>query len=116
MPTRQIVELGDTHNSGEAASESQRNLQSQLLDRRLTSSDIDRRINAIDALLSTQLLLIQSVRELNERSSTRSAEKNMLSDRSRISGQRSGRHNSCELQKHDHNFANPRQPLLHMLT
>ena len=54
------------------------------------SSEVDKRINAIVAPLATQLeLLIQLVKELSERSSTRSTEGHRLSVRSRLFGQRS---------------------------
>ena len=56
-PTRQFVELGDAHGSGESASDGEGNLRSQLLDRIKTASEIDRRINAIAAHLSTQFQL-----------------------------------------------------------
>ena len=47
----------------------------------------------LSAPLSTQLeTLIQSVRELNERSSTRSPESYIASDRSKSSDQRSDNH------------------------
>ena len=57
----------------------------------MTSIEIVWRINAIVTLLSTQLemLIIQSVRELNERNSCRSTEENVASDQSSSSDQRS---------------------------
>ena len=74
-PTRQLVEVGDVHLSGESASGGEDNLQSQLLDRRLSSSEVGRTINAIAGPLVMQLeTLIQSMRELSERSSNRSTE------------------------------------------
>ena len=89
-PTRWFSELGDPHNLGESASYGKDNLLSQLLDGRMTPSEIDGRLNAIVTPLSTHSeLLIQSVRELNQRSSTRSTEWNLTSDRSRSSNQRS---------------------------
>ena len=88
--TRQFVEIGDVHHSGESASEGEDNLQSQLLDRRLPSSEVDRGIDAIVAPLATQLVaLIQSVRELSEESSNQSTEGNRASEQSRSSRQRS---------------------------
>ena len=70
-PTRLLVELGDVHHSRESGNDGEKNLLSRLLDRRMTSSEIDSRINAIVAPLYIQLeALIQSVLELNERSST----------------------------------------------
>ena len=54
-PTRHFVEVGDIHHSGESASEGEDNLQSQLLERRLSSSEVDRKINAISAPLAMQL-------------------------------------------------------------
>ena len=92
-PTRQFVEVGDVHPSGQSASEGEDNLQSQLLDRRMSSSEVDRIINAIGATLATQLeTLIQSLGELSEKSSNRSTEGNAISERSRSSGQRSDTH------------------------
>ena len=62
IPTKPFVELGDLHHLSGSASEED-NLPSQLLDRRLTPSEVDRRINAIVASLATQLrTLIQSVK------------------------------------------------------
>ena len=52
MPT-QLVKRGDAHNSGESAGDGEENMRPRLLDRRLTSTDIDLRINAIVAPLST---------------------------------------------------------------
>ena len=93
-PTKQFVEIGDNHHSGESVSDGEENLRSQLLDRTITSSQVDRRINAIVAPLSTGLeMLIQSVRVLRVKDSTRSTEGNATSERSRSSGQHS--HNSC---------------------
>ena len=54
-PTRQFIKVGDIHHSGESASEGEDNLQSQLLDRRLSSGEVDRKINAISASLAMQL-------------------------------------------------------------
>ena len=80
-PTRQYVELFDAHNSGESGSVVDKSLRSQLLDLKITSSEIDRRMNPIVALLFTQLkMMIQSTNELNERTSTRSTEKNVASE------------------------------------
>ena len=80
-PTKQLVEVGDVHYSGKSAIEGEDNLQSQLLDRKMFSNEVDRRINATVTLLATQLKpLIQSVRELRERSSNRSIEGNEASD------------------------------------
>ena len=54
----------------------------------MSSREVDIKINAIVAPLSTQLeIIIQPVSELGERSSTRSTEGNVLSERSRSSGQ-----------------------------
>ena len=86
--TRQFVEIGDAHVSAESASDVEDNLQSQKLERKLWSSEVDRRINAIVAPLATQLeTLIQSVKELSERSSNRLTEDNVTSERSRSSSQ-----------------------------
>ena len=54
-PTREFIETGDAHVSAESASDVEDNPQSQLLERKLSSSEIDRRINAIVAPLATQL-------------------------------------------------------------
>ena len=76
-PTRQFVEIGDAHVATESGSDTGDNLQSQLLDRKSSSSEIDRIINAIVAPLATQLeMLIQSVWGVGERSSNRSIEGN----------------------------------------
>ena len=89
-PARQLVEIGIVHHSDESASDGEENLLSQLLDRWMISSEIEKMLNAIVAPLSTQLeMLIQSVTELSERSLTLSTEGNVTSDRSRSSGQRS---------------------------
>ena len=89
-PTQQFVEIGELHFSAESCSDAEDNLQPQLLDRKLSSSEVDRRIDAMVAPLFTQQeTLIQSVRKLSERSSNRSTEGNVASDRSRSSGQHS---------------------------
>ena len=92
-PNRQFVKIGDARNSVESVSDVEDNLQSQSPERRICSSEVDRRINAIAAPLATQLeTLIQSVRERSEGSSNRSTEANVASERSRSSGQRSDRY------------------------
>ena len=53
--TWQFIEIGDAHVSTELASDVEDNLQSQLPDWKLTSSEVGKRINAIVAPLSTQL-------------------------------------------------------------
>ena len=54
------------------------------------SSEVDWRVNATVAPLATQLeTLIQSLREFSERSSNRSGEENVASERSRFLSQRS---------------------------
>ena len=86
----QVFEVGDVHQSVESASDNEENLRSTLLDLRMTSSGIGRRINTIVARPSTQLeTLIQSVRELNEGNSTRSTKGSIVFERSRSSDQRS---------------------------
>ena len=71
-PTRHFVEIGYAHVSAESANDVEDNLQSQILERKLSSNEVDERINAIVAALATQLeKLIQSVRELDEGSSNR---------------------------------------------
>ena len=54
-PITQSVEVGDVHHSGGSASEGDDILRFQLLDRRMCSSEDDRRINAIVAPLATLL-------------------------------------------------------------
>ena len=94
-PTRQFGDVGDSHHWGESASKGKDNLQSQSLDRRMFSSEVDRRIKAIVAPLAAQLeTIIQLVRELCERSSNRSTEGNAASERSRSSCQRSDNNRS----------------------
>ena len=86
-PTPKFVDIGNVHASVGSTSDGEDNLQSQLLERKLSSSKVDRRINAIVAPLATQIeTLIQSVRELNEKSSNGSTEGNVASERSRSSG------------------------------
>ena len=53
-PTRELVEIGDVHFFGESASERESKLQSQLLDGRMSSSEVHGRINATVSL-ATQL-------------------------------------------------------------
>ena len=56
----------------------------------MTSNLIGRKVNASVALLSKQLeALIQSVRELNGRRSSRMIEENMMTERWKLSSQRS---------------------------
>ena len=43
-PTKKLVEIGDFYQSGQSASEGQNNWQSQFLDGRMSSSEVDRRI------------------------------------------------------------------------
>ena len=89
-PTRSFIEVGNVHHSGESADEGEDNLQLQLLDRKMSSGEVDGRINAIVAPLATQFAtLIQSVKELSERNSNHPTERNAESERSRSSGQRS---------------------------
>ena len=83
-PTRQLVEVGDVHHLGESSSEVEDNFQSHLLERRMSSIEVDRRINAIVPVLATQLeTLIQSVREISGRSSNRLKRTRYLNDRDR---------------------------------
>ena len=87
-PTRQFVEVGDAHVSAESASDVGDKLQPQLLERKLSPSEVDRRIKSMIATLAMQLeTLIQSVTKLSERSSNRSTEGNVASEQSRSSGQ-----------------------------
>ena len=53
-PTGQFVKIGDAHKSGKSASDVEDNLQSQQLDRILSSSEVDRKINAIVVPASIQ--------------------------------------------------------------
>ena len=88
-PTRQLVRVGDVHHTSETASEGEK-LQSKLLDCRLSSIEVDTRVNASAAPLSKQMeRLNQSLGEVRERSSTCSTERNIASERSRLSSQRS---------------------------
>ena len=48
-PTRKFAEVSDVHHLREPRSEWSYNLQSQLLDRRISSSEVDMRIKAIVA-------------------------------------------------------------------
>ena len=81
-PTRQFVEHGHTLHAGEAGSVGEENLWSQLLDRRMSSNETNRIINAIVAPPSSQLeTLILSARDLNERSSICWTEGNVMSER-----------------------------------
>ena len=77
IPTRDFVELGDEHHLGKTGSVGGKNFRLQLLEGKMTSSEIDNRINAFVATLSTHLeALIQSVRELTKRSFTSSTKPN----------------------------------------
>ena len=89
--TRQFVEVGSVHLSGESTSEGEDKLQSQLFDQRMFSSES--KINAIVAPLATQLeTLMLSVGEIRERSLNRLTEVNAASERSRSSVQHSDTH------------------------
>ena len=80
-PTRQFIPLGEGHSSAESASDVEDNLQFQ-------SSEDDRRIKVVLTPMYTPLeTLIQSVKELSEKNSKPSVEKNMASGQSRLSGQ-----------------------------
>ena len=66
-PGRQFIEIGDAHLLVEPASDFEDNLQSKLLERKFSSSQVDKNINAIVAQLATQHeTLMQSLRKLNE--------------------------------------------------
>ena len=85
--TRRHVEIGDTHVSAQSGGDVKVNLQSQVLKQKLSPREVDRRINGIVAPLATPLeMLIQSVKDLSERSSNRSTERIVPSERSRPSG------------------------------
>ena len=78
------------HISAESASDVEDNLQPQLPERKLSTSEVDRRINGIVAPLTIQLeTLIQSIRELSESSSNRSTKGKVASKQSGSSSQRS---------------------------
>ena len=75
---------------GQLASEEEQNMRSLLLDHRIISSEKDRRINAIISPLFSQLeMLIQALRGLSKRNLTLSTERNIASERSSWTGQRS---------------------------
>ena len=79
-PTRQFIERGDVHHSGESASEAKK-LRTQLLDCRKSPCKIDKGTNAIFIPLSTQSeMQIQSMREVSERKLARSTEENVTSE------------------------------------
>ena len=83
------------------------NIQSQLLERKLSSSEVDRRINATVAPLSTLFeTMIQLIKELSERSSNRSIEGNVNSEQSESSGQHS------DIHLHLTQYKNPRHSTL----
>ena len=87
-PSRQFVKIGVVRHLGESAIEGEDISTSQLLYWRLSSKEVDRMINAIDPTLAKQLeTLIKSVGVLSERSSNRSTEENVISERSRSAGQ-----------------------------
>ena len=65
---RQFVEIGDAHISAESARDIEDNLQSQLLERKLSSSEVNMRKNATIAPLAAQLeTLILLVRNLTRK-------------------------------------------------
>ena len=85
-PTLQFVELGDIHQSRESNSDGEENLRSQFLERSVIFSEVEKKINGIVASLFTDLeALVQSMRELNEKISIGSTEKNVASEQSRWS-------------------------------
>ena len=101
-PTRLFVEVSDAHTSVGSASDLEGNLQSELLEHRLSWSEVDSRINARVAPLATQLeTLMQPIKELSEGSSKRSTEGNVASERSKSSGQRSDMLTGARPAKHD---------------
>ena len=90
---RQLIEIGDTHYSGDSSSDEEENLRSQFLDRRMTLTYPDRTINAIVALLCSQIeALIQPVRKIDEKNCICATEGNTTSEQWRSSGQRSDNH------------------------
>ena len=87
---RRLVKFGEVNYSGESGSDSEGNFWSQSIDQIMTFFDVDTGTNAITSPLFSQLeALIQSLREFSNRSSIRSTEENMTSERSRSSGQHS---------------------------
>ena len=52
-PTRLFVETGDVHKSSESTSEGEDTLQSQLINQRMSSSEVDRRTNGTVVHLAT---------------------------------------------------------------
>ena len=72
-PTRLLVEAGDVHKSGESTGEGEDNLQSQLLNRRMSSSEVDRRTNGTVVLLATQFeMLVVCIKSLDAKRRGRS--------------------------------------------
>ena len=61
-PTKQFVKFGDVRHSGDSASEGEDDLQLQLLDRRMSSSEVDSKINAIFASVSKRNNLEREIR------------------------------------------------------
>ena len=89
-PTRQFIGVGDVHHSADSSSDGEVNLQSQLLDRRLTLTEVNRKRRAIVDPLAAELeTLIQLVRQLSEKSSKRPTDWEAAFERSRSLGQRS---------------------------
>ena len=81
-PTRQFVEAGNARALVESASDEEDSLRSQLLERKLSSIEVDRRMNTKVAPLATQIeTLILSVTEPSESSSNSSTEVNVASER-----------------------------------
>ena len=61
-PTKKFVKLFDTYHFGESGNDGKK-LWLQLLDRKITSNEVDRKINTIVSPLSTQLECVKSVIE-----------------------------------------------------
>ena len=81
-PKGLFVELSDTHCSRESGNDGDANYWSQLMDRRVISSNVDRRKNADDALRFSLLeALVQLVRKLGQRSSSHWSEDSTTSER-----------------------------------
>ena len=85
-PTRRFIPMGEGHSLAESASGVEDNLQSQMLERTSSSED-DRRLKTVFTPMTTPLeTLIQSVKELSEKNSNPSVERNVASGQSRLSG------------------------------
>ena len=86
---QQLFEVGDVNHTGVLASEGKDNFQSQLLDWRMSLTEIDTKINGIVEHLTLQLeALLQTMKEHIERNLNRLIEVNAAFERSTSSVQR----------------------------